>query len=205
MNICPICKESRMVMAEDSDREDRMCMECGQHYGPGRYRQMSGSGTVNFIKRIIGWANRLRTYPMYYRFRKQNISVGKGVSLGKGFRFLWGNMIVGDNVALQNTFCDDSAVITIGSNTFFGHNVMLLTPYHEMECLDEKRRKVVRCKPIHIGRGVWIASGVVVLAGVKIGAGAVVGAGSVVTKDVPSYTFAGGNPARVIRKLGNQP
>lgn len=144
---------------------------------------------------------RLLTYPKYYLFKKQNIFVGQGVSMSKGFRFLWGNMIVGDNVALQNTFCDDSATISIGSHTFFGHNVMLLTPYHDMECLDEKRRKAVRCKPIHIGGGVWIASNVVVLAGVNIGDGAVVGAGAVVTKDVPPYTFFGGNPAGAIREL----
>ncbi|MGN0118149.1 MAG: antibiotic acetyltransferase, partial [Streptomyces albidoflavus] len=35
--------------------------------------------------------------------------------------------------------------------------------------------------------------------GVRIGHGAIVAAGSVVTRDIPDYTVAGGNPARVIR------
>lgn len=37
--------------------------------------------------------------------------------------------------------------------------------------------------------------------GVTIGDGCVIGAGSVVTKSVPSYHVAVGNPARVIRKV----
>jgi len=38
-----------------------------------------------------------------------------------------------------------------------------------------------------------------ILSGVNIGNGAVVGAGSVVTKDIPSYAIAAGNPAKIIK------
>jgi acetyltransferase-like isoleucine patch superfamily enzyme len=41
---------------------------------------------------------------------------------------------------------------------------------------------------------------VTVLPGVSIGAGAVVGSGAVVTRDVPPYAIAVGNPARVVDK-----
>ena len=51
-----------------------------------------------------------------------------------------------------------------------------------------------------IGNDVWIGQHVTVLPGVHIGDGAIIGANSVVTKDVPPYTIAGGNPCRVIRK-----
>ena len=51
-----------------------------------------------------------------------------------------------------------------------------------------------------IGNDVWIGQHVTVLPGVHIGDGAIIGANSVVTKDVPAYTIAGGNPCRVIRK-----
>lgn len=44
----------------------------------------------------------------------------------------------------------------------------------------------------------WIGEQVVILSGVTIGNGAVVAAGAVVTKDVPPYAIAAGNPARVI-------
>ena len=51
-----------------------------------------------------------------------------------------------------------------------------------------------------IGNDVWIGQNVTVLPGVHIGNGAIIGANSVVTKDVPAYHVAGGNPARIIRK-----
>lgn len=50
-----------------------------------------------------------------------------------------------------------------------------------------------------VGNGVWLGDSVIILPGVKIGDGAVIGAGSVVTKDIPPYAVAAGNPARVLR------
>ncbi len=57
----------------------------------------------------------------------------------------------------------------------------------------------IRKGNVVIGNGVWIGDSVVVLPGVKIGNGAVIGAGSIVTKDIPDYAVAVGNPARVIK------
>ena len=50
-----------------------------------------------------------------------------------------------------------------------------------------------------IGSDVWIGANVIVKAGVTIGNGCVVGAGSVVTRDIPAFTVAAGNPCRPIR------
>lgn len=52
---------------------------------------------------------------------------------------------------------------------------------------------------IHIGNDVWIGANACILAGVTIGDGAVIGAGGVVTKDIPPYAVAVGNPAKVIK------
>lgn len=51
-----------------------------------------------------------------------------------------------------------------------------------------------------IGNDVWIGLGTTIVSGVTIGDGAVIGARAVVTKDIPPYTVAAGNPAKVIKK-----
>ena len=50
-----------------------------------------------------------------------------------------------------------------------------------------------------IGNDVWIGHGAMILPGVSIGDGAVIGAGSVVSRDVPAFAVAAGNPARVVK------
>ena len=61
---------------------------------------------------------------------------------------------------------------------------------------------LIATSPVTIRKGAWLGANVIVLKGVSIGEGAVVGAGAVVTKDVPAWTIVAGNPATVIKKLG---
>jgi acetyltransferase-like isoleucine patch superfamily enzyme len=49
---------------------------------------------------------------------------------------------------------------------------------------------------VTLRRGCWIGANVTILAGVDIGENAVIGAGSVVTKSIPAYVVAVGNPAQ---------
>lgn len=58
---------------------------------------------------------------------------------------------------------------------------------------------VVTKGPVEIGHDVWVGTNAIILSGVSIGTGAVIGAGAVVTKSIPPYAIAAGNPARVIR------
>jgi galactoside O-acetyltransferase len=55
--------------------------------------------------------------------------------------------------------------------------------------------------PVRIGDKAWVGFNVIVLKGVTIGEGAVIGAGSVVTKDIPPWHMAAGNPCQVKRRL----
>jgi virginiamycin A acetyltransferase len=55
-------------------------------------------------------------------------------------------------------------------------------------------------KPVTIGNDVWIGEGAIILPGVHIGDGAIIGKGAVVGSDVPPYSVAVGNPAKVVRK-----
>jgi len=50
-----------------------------------------------------------------------------------------------------------------------------------------------------IGNNVWIGDSVIILPGVQVGDGAVLGAGSIVTKNIPPFVVAVGNPAKVIK------
>jgi len=46
----------------------------------------------------------------------------------------------------------------------------------------------------------WIGANTLILKNVRIGEGSIIGAGSVVTKDIPPYSIAVGNPAKVIKQ-----
>jgi len=96
----------------------------------------------------------------------------------------------------------DVAPITIGDEVQIGPNVQLLTPTHPVEP-DLRRAKWEAAEPIAIGDNVWLGGGVIVLPGVIIGENTVVGAGAVVTASLPPNVVAVGNPARVVREIGD--
>jgi len=114
-----------------------------------------------------------------------------------------GNEIrVGRNVFVnQNCTFYDLGGLDIGDDVMIGPNVSIITTGHPLE--PSQRRAVTIGNPIVIERNVWIAAGATVIAGVTIGENSVVAAGSVVTKDVPPNALVGGNPARVIRLIGD--
>jgi len=50
-------------------------------------------------------------------------------------------------------------------------------------------------------KGCSIGMGAMIMPGVTIGEGAMIGSGAVVTKDIPAWTIAVGNPAKVIKEV----
>ena len=64
-------------------------------------------------------------------------------------------------------------------------------------------RKIIpeKERQITIKNDAWLGADVIFLQGVTIGEYAIVGAGAVVTKDIPPYSIAVGNPARVIKTI----
>lgn len=59
--------------------------------------------------------------------------------------------------------------------------------------------KVDERKHIYIGNDVFIGMNVTILDGIKIGDGAIIGAGSLVSKNIPPYAIAAGNPIKILR------
>lgn len=114
------------------------------------------------------------------------------------------NIHCGDNVYFNvNCVVLDVAKITIGSNVMFGPGVQLLAATHPLDAV--VRRTLELGRPITIGDDCWFGAGAIVCPGVTVGPGCVVGAGAVVTKDIPPYSLAVGNPARVIKNLAAAP
>ncbi|AXQ78684.1 sugar O-acetyltransferase [Streptococcus chenjunshii] len=130
---------------------------------------------------------------------------GANITINPGFVCDYGcHIYVGENFyANFNCTFLDVCKITIGDNAMIGPNCQLLTPLHPIEA--KKRIKGLEYgAPITIGHNVWLGGGVTILPGVTLGNNVVVGAGSVVTKSFGNDLVLAGNPARIIKRLGNE-
>lgn len=111
------------------------------------------------------------------------------------------NIQVGENFFANYHFTVlDCAPVTIGDNVQIAPNVSIYTAGHPLHP-DSRNSGYEYALPITIGDNVWIGGNVVICPGVTIGDCAVIGAGSVVTRDVPPWTVAAGNPCRVLRQI----
>ena len=109
---------------------------------------------------------------------------------------------VGRNVFVnQNCTFYDLGGLEIADDVMIGPNVNIITAGHPLD--PSQRRAVTIGKPIVIERSVWIAAGATIIGGVTVGENSVVAAGSIVTKNVPPNILVGGNPARIIRSIGD--
>lgn len=108
-----------------------------------------------------------------------------------------GSVKIGRNVLINsNLLAMARGGITIEDNAMIAANVQLISNNHDPYDLC-----TLTCKPVLIREYAWVGAGATILPGVCIGRHAIVGAGSVVTKDVPDYAVAVGNPAKVIKCL----
>jgi acetyltransferase-like isoleucine patch superfamily enzyme len=121
-------------------------------------------------------------------------------------------LIVGDGAALYAPVLDvgaqgrieigegaliSSARLIADGEMVIGAMAMIAWGALVMDC--HRGRGPVRA--VTIGRNAWIGFEACILPGVTIGEGSVVGARAVVSNDVPPFSVAVGNPARVVKKL----
>lgn len=94
----------------------------------------------------------------------------------------------------------DTSLVVIGDRVQFGPNVSIFSAGHDTSVLS--RIKFVEFgHPVFIEDDCWIGGNVIILPNVRIGKGSTVGAGSVVTKDIPPYSVAVGNPCKVRKTI----
>jgi acetyltransferase-like isoleucine patch superfamily enzyme len=133
----------------------------------------------------------------FYRFALKEC--GRNVVVEFGTVFIFRDISIGNNVLIgrYNTIhhCDFGDYVLVGEHSCFlsgsqSHNLDRTDIPMALQGGSKKR--------IRIGSDCWIGSHAVVME--DVGRGAVVGAGGVVTKPVPDFVIAVGNPARPVRR-----
>lgn len=115
-----------------------------------------------------------------------------------------GNIIIGDycRIGLSNTVIGP---ITIGNRVNISQNVVLIGLDHGYQDITKGIiEQGVTTSPIVIGDDTIIGANTVILPGVTIGKHCFIGAGCVVTKNIPDYCVAVGNPAKIIKQYSTE-
>jgi maltose O-acetyltransferase len=112
-------------------------------------------------------------------------------------------IVLGNNVYLgKKTEIDAAGEVEIGNGVIFGPEVCIYSRSHNFDSENLEAlpfdNKFLTAKVV-IKDFVWIGRRVIILPGVTIGKGAIIGAGAVVSKNVPDFGIAVGNPAKVVR------
>ena len=119
-------------------------------------------------------------------FTTINNGVGE-VRIGNNSLIGLGNVIIGP--------------ITVGNNVILAQNIVASGLNHNYADIRQPiHQQGVSVAPIVIEDDCWIGANTVITAGVTIGKHCVIAAGAVVTKSIPPYSVAVGNPARVIKQ-----
>jgi acetyltransferase-like isoleucine patch superfamily enzyme len=151
-------------------------------------------------------------FPVAALFGERAISIGDGCIIGP-FTSLSAGVSPDDVPDLLIVRIGDRCVIgkgsavighesiDIGDDVWTGNHVYVTDANHGYVDPDQPvGRQFAAPRPVRIGSGSWLGHGALVLGGANVGEHVVVGAGAVVTGDLPDYSVAVGNPARVIRR-----
>ena len=147
---------------------------------------------------------------------KKYISVGNNVTILNNARLeavscyagttYTPELLIRDGVTIQqNVHITCAEKVEIGENTAIVSNVTISDIIHPYTAEDKHLiDQPLMVKPVKIGKFCGIYNNVVINVGVTVGNHVTIGANSVVTHDIPGYSLAVGNPARVIKKYDNE-
>lgn len=112
---------------------------------------------------------------------------------------------IGNNVGISGATIYARNSIEIGDNTLIGGNSKILdNDFHplEIEERNNDNKDKILSKPIKIGKNCFIGCNSIILKGTELGEGCIVGAGAVVSGKFDNNSIIVGNPAKIIRKIG---
>ncbi|WP_165009328.1 acyltransferase [Neisseria yangbaofengii] len=125
--------------------------------------------------------------------------LGNNVNIEKG-AYVLEDTVIGDHSGI-GVDCEICYGLGIGNNVMMGPECLFYSHSHKFDKATKKFSGYTDTNPIVIEDDVWIGRRVIIMGGVTIGKGSVIGAGAVVTKSVPPYSLAAGNPAVVKKNL----
>jgi len=144
-------------------------------------------------------------------FRRLFMCVGKNFVFDPGDFFSYQTISVGNDVYIGPgaKFNASNSAITLGNKIMFGPGATIMGGDHNTSVIgsymyDVKEKLPENDLPVVIEDDVWIGACVTILKGVCIGEGSIIAAGAVVVKSIPSYSIAGGVPAKVIKARFSQ-
>lgn len=95
--------------------------------------------------------------------------------------------------------------VEIADHVMTAQNVVISGMNHSYEEIHTPpTMQKISTSRIVISENVWVGANSVITAGVSIGKHSIIGAGSVVTKDIPAYCVAVGNPAKIIKRYNHE-
>lgn len=133
----------------------------------------------------------------------EGITIGSNVFLCEGAWLIGGkDLSIGNNTTIghfSHIVCSER--VTIGNDVLIADKVFISDCTHGYKDIELPiyRQPVKALRPVIIGDDSWIGENVCII-GCSIGKHCVIGANSVVKDNVPDYSVAVGNPAKVVRQ-----
>ena len=173
-------REMAYISDESVMEEQKVCRRILQRLNTVDRSDFDEIGKI--VKELLGKSDGAFINPPFY------CDYGSHIEVGKNF------------FANYNCTIIDVAKVKIGDNCQMAPNVAIYTAGHPLHPVSRNSMYEYGIS-VTIGDNVWIGGNTVIMPGVHIGSNTVIGAGSVVTKDIPDWVVAVGNPCRVIKQI----
>lgn len=176
-------REMAYISDESVMEEQKACRRILQRLNTVDRSDFDEIGKI--VKELLGKSDGAFINPPFY------CDYGSHIEVGKNF------------FANYNCTIIDVAKVKVGDNCQMAPNVAVYTAGHPIHPVSRNSLYEYGIS-VTIGDNVWIGGNTVIMPGVHIGSNTVIGAGSVVTKDIPDWVVAAGNPCRVIRQITDE-